>query len=531
MTGAISGLVWLDFNGDGVKGAEEISFISGAMIHLYSDPNGDGDPSDGGLVATAASASNGSYAFRNLAPGSYVVIETDLAGMVSTTSNRVNSHVSSGTTQVTNFGDLALSLPMGSSDITGLVYHDLNANSIMDRGEGPIASVTVGLYDNSGVLTAITTTALNGSYHFTGLKSGAYRVMEVDPAGYVSTTLNSVNVFLSDGQTVQVNFLDAADPGTPIIDPAVTITRSPTEGASGDLVVYTITVGNNGTYPADGVTLTFTKPEYLDILSILIDSNTGALIPVTSGKNSMTLSYGALSPDSFFTFRVLGRINDQSSVGTGDFLVNVLSTSDPSTDRLANNHASARVIVHARPVSINSRMPKTGFAPNEASAASVAAPSDVQPAVLGYKKTDLLLEVPALKINIPIIDVPAVGDSWDISWLDTRAGYLHGTSYPTYSGNSVISGHVSLTNKKAAPFANLSRLRVGDEVIVQAVQYRYIYSVRVVKEIAPDNLSVFGRKPEPWITLLTCSGYEPSTGQFKTRLVVQALLVRVESVK
>ena len=59
--------------------------VGGVRIELYTDPNGDGDPSDGVLVGAVATATNGSYLFGGLVDGDYVVVETDANGAASVT--------------------------------------------------------------------------------------------------------------------------------------------------------------------------------------------------------------------------------------------------------------------------------------------------------------------------------------------------------------------------------------------------------------------------------------------------------------
>ena len=68
-----------------------------------------------------------------------------------------------------------------------------------------------------------------------------------------------------------------------------------------------------------------------------------------------------------------------------------------------------------------------------------------------------------------------------MTWLGNRAGWLNGTSYPTWDGNSVITGHVYLADGLAGPFLNIGKLKYGDRVIVHAYGKDYIYEVRSVQ--------------------------------------------------
>jgi LPXTG-site transpeptidase (sortase) family protein len=142
---------------------------------------------------------------------------------------------------------------------------------------------------------------------------------------------------------------------------------------------------------------------------------------------------------------------------------------------------------------------------------------------------DLWLEIPTLGLQTSITGVPQTTSGWDISWLDNEAGWLNGSAYPTYSGNSVLTGHVYNSDGLPGIFANLNQLKYGDEVIVHAWGQQYIYSVRDVKTISPDNSTyVFKHRESPWLTLLTCKGFDESSGKYKERLAVRAVLIKVK---
>ncbi len=72
-TASISGTVWDDADGDNVIDAPE-SKLGNVRVELWTDPNNDGDPSDGTRVATALTSSTGAYSFPAVAAGNYVVV-------------------------------------------------------------------------------------------------------------------------------------------------------------------------------------------------------------------------------------------------------------------------------------------------------------------------------------------------------------------------------------------------------------------------------------------------------------------------
>ena len=110
-----------------------------------------------------------------------------------------------------------------------------------------------------------------------------------------------------------------------------------------------------------------------------------------------------------------------------------------------------------------------------------------------------------------------------------QAGWLQGTAFPTWQGNSVVTGHVYLPNGKPGPFVDLSKLRFGEQVIVHAFGQRYIYEVRTNHIVMPDDLSVLRHEEKAWLTLLTCKGYEESNNTYKYRIETRAVLIKVEA--
>lgn len=171
--------------------------------------------------------------------------------------------------------------------------------------------------------------------------------------------------------------------------------------------------------------------------------------------------------------------------------------------------------------SLPNTLPKTGFAPNR-----VTLLPD-QPAEKEYSATEVWLEVPRLGLTMPIVGVPVVGDDWDVSWLWNEAGWLEGTAFPGWEGNSVLTSHVTLANGAEGPFAKLGDLKYGDRIIVHAYGSLYIYEVRQNRTISPYNTTVLQHEEDAWITLLTCEDYNEDTNTYSNRIAVRAVLISV----
>lgn len=170
-------------------------------------------------------------------------------------------------------------------------------------------------------------------------------------------------------------------------------------------------------------------------------------------------------------------------------------------------------------------IPVTGFAPQTVTLLPQ------QPAEKAYTATEIWLEIPRLGEKMPIVGVPIVNEEWDVSWLWREAGWLNGTAFPGWKGNSVLTAHVYLPNGKPGPFANLGSLKWGDRIIVHAYGFVYVYEVRSNRTVSPYNTTVFKHEDDPWLTLITCKDYNEATNTYARRIAVRAVLVDIQTEK
>jgi len=147
---------------------------------------------------------------------------------------------------------------------------------------------------------------------------------------------------------------------------------------------------------------------------------------------------------------------------------------------------------------------------------------------IAYADTAMMLEIPSLGVEMPIVYVPDSGGSWDVMWLGNNAGYLAGSAFPTWPGNTVVTGHVWDATNNPGPFWALRTLHFGDVIHIKAFGQVYTYEVRERKLVLPDHVSsVFEHKEYDWITLLTCEFFNPYDNDYLFRRIVQAVLVDV----
>jgi LPXTG-site transpeptidase (sortase) family protein len=162
--------------------------------------------------------------------------------------------------------------------------------------------------------------------------------------------------------------------------------------------------------------------------------------------------------------------------------------------------------------------------------ASVVTPLDVATRP-DYAATGLTLTIPTIKVDSSISGVQLKDGHWDVSWLVDQAGWLEGTAYPTWSGNSVLTSHVVNADGKPGLFSRLKYVKVGDYVFVYNGGYRYTYQVISNQYVQPDDIRVLNHEEKPYLTLITCDRFDFETKTYLRRVVVRAVLVDVAAVK
>jgi hypothetical protein len=195
-TGAsISGTVWNDLDGDGVKDSNEVGV---ANITVYNDANNN-SKLDTGEKTTVTDAS-GLYTLASLSSGSYKIRQILQSGWVQTTpANNYGWTITLASNQQLagkNFGTRETNVvppppPTGGS-ISGTVWNDLDGDRVKDASEVGVAGITVYNDANnnskldSGEKTTVTDP--NGLYSLTGLSSGSYKIRQILQSGWVQTT-------------------------------------------------------------------------------------------------------------------------------------------------------------------------------------------------------------------------------------------------------------------------------------------------------------------------------------------------------
>lgn len=167
-------------------------------------------------------------------------------------------------------------------------------------------------------------------------------------------------------------------------------------------------------------------------------------------------------------------------------------------------------------------LPETGFAPGRLTQIPM------QPAELVYARFNgLKLEIPALNLSKTIVGVSTNDQGWDLTWLWNRIGFLEGTAYPSWAGNTALTGHVVLPNGLPGPFSDLDQMSWNDRIWLFANGLRYEYRVTYVWETHANDQSVLGHEDFDILTLITCADYNPTSQNYDKRTIVRAVLVEI----
>jgi len=112
--------------------------------------------------------------------------------------------------------------------------------------------------------------------------------------------------------------------------------------------------------------------------------------------------------------------------------------------------------------------------------------------------------------------------------LKDEAGYLEGTAFPTWTGNTALTAHVWNADNTPGPFVDLHTLTHGDQFTIHAYGQIYTYEVRENFVVQPDKLTVFEHSENDTVTLLTCENWNAKAGAYVNRRIVKAVLINIE---
>ena len=206
--------------------------------HVYADVDVDGamDPGEDGLASVLITLDNGSQTFTDgtgyyafiVQRGTYNVVETDLTGYSSTTPNSRSVTINGNDSVTVNFGDFGGAV---TGTLQGYVYLDDNLDGIRNSGEEGLPNVTLHVSNGDS-----TTTNASGYFRFS-LTPGTYSLVEQDPTGYTSTTVNTfTNIVIAPDTFVTRFFGDILETRTDFVEIHISNTDRVLSVTTADLV-------------------------------------------------------------------------------------------------------------------------------------------------------------------------------------------------------------------------------------------------------------------------------------------------------
>ncbi|MBL8794410.1 MAG: carboxypeptidase regulatory-like domain-containing protein, partial [Planctomycetia bacterium] len=349
--GSIGGFVYFDQNNNGVKAANEAGIpgvtltltgvtSTGKAVNLTTTTGADGSYRFDGLLASNAAG----YTITETQPGTYTDGK-DTRGTVNgvnvgTAGNDVMTGVVLGGGQQGinyNFGER---LATSKTFVSGTVFVDADNDGQLDPGEIGLAGVTVELRTTQNVLVATQTTDANGNYVFAGIAAGKYNIVETQPAGYDSTTSNTLanvnvpttglgnqNFGENQGSLSGFAYLDANNDGikndneTPLAGVVITLSGGPTSRAP-------VVTAADGSYHFTGLqagnyTITETQPANVGdgkdtAGSLGGDTTVNDAISVTLGIGQQGVNYNFGERPTGLNGRVFLDLDDDGIVDPGE---------------------------------------------------------------------------------------------------------------------------------------------------------------------------------------------------------------------
>lgn len=337
----------------------------------------------------------------------------------------------------------------------------------------------------------------------------------------------------------------SASPAVNIVEPDLSIEKTvdPTVAALGSLVTYSIFIDHTSESQttAYDVVLADTIPSglVLNELSVQVSVTGGPLgQSVTTTPSSITVRWDEfpLGATALVTFEaafigpapVINSANVEWStlqIDPAPRFAQISAYNQDSTERrydpLASAGPNSYIATSSVLLTVPPYLPRTGFAPGQVTHLPQ------QPRNFNYQALgEVWLEIPSLGVKLDIVGVPFFEKEWNLTWLNKNAGWLEGTAFPTYQGNSGITAHAYLADGTPGPFANLEKLRYGNQIIIRFGGTKYIYEVRQTSQVRPSDVkSVLKHEERSWITLITCKTYSEREHDYLYRSVVRAVLI------
>ena len=225
----IKGTVYRDDNRDKTINGDEPG-LERVSVQLLDE--------DGNVLQTLDTAADGTYAFQHLPDGTYTVKVVRSSAIKDYDQTEDPDATVDDTSAVYTMGpghSLQENVNFGyvpDYSIAGRVYRDADKSGSYTDGEETFSGVTVDLLDKEGNVVGTTTTDADGTYSFTKLPAGTYRVkvhpdgdlagldQTEDPDGIADSMSGDITIGFDNPTVTGVNFGYVA-PDAPAVEPSL----------------------------------------------------------------------------------------------------------------------------------------------------------------------------------------------------------------------------------------------------------------------------------------------------------------------
>ena len=225
----IKGTVYRDDNRDKMINGDEPG-LERVSVQLLDE--------DGKVLQTLDTDADGNYAFQHLPDGKYTVKVVRSSSIKDYDQTEDPDATVDDTSAVYDMGpghSLQENVNFGyvpDYSIAGRVYRDADKSGSYTDGEETFSGVTVDLLDKDGNVVGTTTTDADGTYSFTKLPAGTYRVkvhpdgalagldQTEDPDGIADSMSGEITIGFENQSVTGVNFGYVA-PDAPAVEPSI----------------------------------------------------------------------------------------------------------------------------------------------------------------------------------------------------------------------------------------------------------------------------------------------------------------------
>jgi len=315
--GSIAGVTWFDEDLDSMLSASE-DLITGTRVDLIVN---------GAAVDTTTTGADGAYYFGNLDVDACYTIaffaadatielgqqggdnDANASGL---TSEICLTETAPDVTDIdAGFVAIPPVIPPADYAICGIAWSDANGNGMYEGGDSALGNVVVRLIDITNGASGDITTSSKGSYAFTDLAEGDYRIEFVTPDGYEVTVQSAAlaegkSYVNADGQSPVINipgdgntsadsactvqFVNAGYKELPVVLPPTTATDDSVENLVGTDFAVDI-LANDA--PCEGAVDEVNLLGHNVPGNVVYDATTGMLMVTdTTAAGTYTVKYG-----------------------------------------------------------------------------------------------------------------------------------------------------------------------------------------------------------------------------------------------